>query len=181
MDHLNPALRQELISMAARDQAIRQEMSRKYRPGDALDPGETAAALAVDQANTARMKEIVAEYGWPGVTLVGDDGANAAWLLVQHADLDVPFQQRCLPLLAAAVAAGEAAPSHLAYLTDRVRVHTGQLQVYGTQLSIVGGELVPSPIEDEAHVDERRARVGLDSLAEYVALARERYSAPNES
>jgi hypothetical protein len=176
MDHLNPALRQELLEMAARDQAMRQEMSGKYRPGDRLDPAEAAAALAVDRDNTARMKEIIAEHGWPGVTLVGDDGANAAWLITQHADLDVPFQQQCLPLLAASVAAGEARPDNLAYLTDRVRVHTGQPQVYGTQLTIVGGELVPSPIEDEAHVDERRARVGLDSLADYVALARELYS-----
>jgi hypothetical protein len=159
--------------MAARDQAMRHEMSRKYRPSDALDAGETAAALAVDRDNTARMKEIIAEHGWPGVTLVGDDGANAAWLLVQHADLDVPFQQRCLPLLAAAVAAGEAAPSNLAYLTDRVRVHLGQPQVYGTQLTLTDGQLSPSPIEHETRVDERRAAAGLDPLAEYVAMVRE--------
>lgn len=179
MDHLNPTLRQELLEMAARDQAMRHAMSHKYRPGDRLDPAETAAALAVDQANTARMKAIVAEFGWPGVTLVGDDGANAAWLLVQHADLEVPFQQHCLGLLAAAVAAGEARPDNLAYLTDRVRVNTGQPQVYGTQLTLVDDELVPAPIEEAPQVDARRASVGLGPLAEYVAIARGSYSAEN--
>jgi hypothetical protein len=48
---------------------------------------------AVDAANTARMKRIVAERGWPGRSLVGDDGAQAAWLLVQHADHDPAFQR----------------------------------------------------------------------------------------
>ena len=32
------------------------------------------------------------------------------------------------------------------------------------------GQMVPEPIEDEQHVDERRAKVGLQSLAEYQKL-----------
>jgi len=30
------------------------------------------------------------------------------------------------------------------------------------------GVVAPLPIEDAAHVDERRARVGLESLSEYL-------------
>jgi hypothetical protein len=118
------------------------------------------------------MKTIVAEQGWPGRSLVGEDGAAAAWLLVQHADLDVDFQERCLTLMEAAVEAGEARPSHWAYLVDRVRVNRKQLQVYGTQFIDRGQGPMPQAIEDQAHVDERRKSVGLGTLAEYAETMR---------
>jgi hypothetical protein len=35
--------------------------------------------------HTERMREIVANHGWPGRSLVDEDGAHAAWTLVQHA------------------------------------------------------------------------------------------------
>jgi hypothetical protein len=121
----------------------------------------------IDARNRARMKEIVDRYGWPGKSLVGADGSNAAWLLVQHADPDHPFQKRCLGLLAEAVKKGDASPQHLAYLTDRVRVAEKAKQVYGTQFHEVDGKQQPFPIEDEANVDKRRKEVGLQTLAEY--------------
>jgi hypothetical protein len=94
---------------------------------------------------------------------------------VQHADHDREFQRQCLQLLQAAVAAGDSRPIELAYLTDRVRVGEGRPQVYGTQLTLVDGELVPQPIEDEAHVDERRGAIGLEPLAEYIASTKAYY------
>jgi hypothetical protein len=42
--------------------------------------------------------------GWPGSTLVGTDGAHAAWLIVQHADADPALQEKCLKLMTAAPA-----------------------------------------------------------------------------
>ena len=46
----------------------------------------------------------------------------------------------------------------------------GNPQVYGTQFREANGEMAPFPIEDEQHVDERRAKVGLQPLAEYKKL-----------
>jgi len=133
--------------------------------------------LAVDVPNANRMKKIVATYGWPGKSLVGDDGAAAAWLVVQHATHDLPFMERCVALLKAAVEQGEASPKHLAYLSDRARVHQGKSQIYGTQFKLVGPEqlLVADPIEDEAHVDERRATLGLSTMAEQERAIRATY------
>lgn len=90
-----------------------------------------------------------------------DDGAQQAWLLVQHADADLAFQKDCLARLERAVAAGDASPADLAYLHDRVAVGEKRKQRYGTQYG--------PPIEDEANVDARRAAVGLGTLAEYQA------------
>lgn len=118
----------------------------------------------VDAANTAFMRELVAEIGWPAQSIVGSDGASAAWLLVQHADRQPSFQRECLPLLEQAVQVGEASPKHLAYLTDRVLLAEGRPQRYGTQFEFRKGRFEPRPLEDPADVDGRRAALGLDTL-----------------
>ena len=175
-----PALRRELLARVERDQAARTAVMPLFSSGRPLNPDHPALMelAEVDHVNRAWLKEVVDKTGWPGASRVGPDGAHAAWLLVQHADADRPFQKRCLELLRAAVAAGEAEGKDLAYLTDRVLVGEGKKQVYGTQLTTAGGKLVPSPIEDEAAVDARRKAVGLGPLAEYLDRARKAYAPP---
>jgi hypothetical protein len=67
---------------------------------------------------------------------------------------------------------GEASPAHLAYLEDRVRVHAGQPQLYGTQFTVTGAEFGPCPIEDPKRLDQRRADMGLEPFAVYEARIR---------
>jgi hypothetical protein len=163
-----PALRKELLAMLVQDQAVRTGVAPK---GDSRTPDELAADWdETDRTNTARMAEVLTEHGWPGWRLVGSDGAFAAWVLVQHADLDLPLQERGLELMTAAVAARDADPSDHAYLVDRVRVAKGEEQVYGTQWgSDEQGRPQPrTPIEDAAMVDVRRAQVGLGTIDDYL-------------
>lgn len=122
---MDQELSAELLERADRNQAARMSM----RPGDGMPEWETAVA-PVDRDNTARLREIVGRHGWPGHRLVGEAGAHAAWLLVQHAPPDM--QEECLPLLQDAVARGDASPADLAYLMDRVLMHRGEPQIYGT-------------------------------------------------
>jgi hypothetical protein len=174
-------LRKELLRRAAEDQEAREQFMEWERHKPAADPKADKAADApaarkmreIDRRNTEWMKGIVDRHGWPGKSLVGAEGARAAFLLVQHADHDRPFQKRCLALLAEAVKKGEAAGAHLAYLTDRVRVGDKRKQVYGTQCRTVDGKVVVEPIEDEANVDRRRKEVGLPPLAEYLKQVEE--------
>jgi hypothetical protein len=130
---------------------------------------------AVDTDNTEFLKSVVAEHGWPGHDLVGEHAAHAAWLLVQHADDDPEFQKSCLLPLQDAVDTGQAKPSDLAYLIDRVRVAEKRPQVYGTQYHTQDGALVPRPIEDRERLDERRALVGLEPHADYDRTMHELY------
>jgi hypothetical protein len=170
-DKRDEKLRKELLSMMKVDQDARQALIQSGKTtGDLV---ERVAEL--DRKNTARMKEIIDKHGWPGRRLVGDDGANAAWLLVQHADQDRAFQKRCLRLLEKAVKDGDATGGQLAYLTDRVRVGENKKQVYGTQFRQVEGKLEPFPIEDVANVDQRRKEIGLSTLAEYKKTLEEAY------
>lgn len=158
------AVAAEISDLADVDQQMRRRAAEEGSPWN----GE------VDLHNTARMRGIIAEIGWPTRSKVGEAAEHKAWLLVQHADADRAFQRECLELMREQPE-GEVCAKHLAYLDDRIRTGEGRPQLYGTQLrGGPSGELAPSAIEDPEHVDERRAAVGLGPLSEYVALARRR-------
>src|SRR5207245_1721841 len=109
----DPALRRELLALVEQDQAARNAWIAKQD-----DQTRHAAVEDIDRTTTARMKEVVAKQGWPTKKLVGDDGAQAAWLLVQHADADHEFQKQCLALLESLVTPKDVEPRHYAYLYD---------------------------------------------------------------
>ncbi len=161
------ALRHELFVRLNRDQEVRGRLNADSSNQALLSEMET-----IDHDNTTWLKTLIKERGWPGYKLVYKDGAQAAWLLAQHADLDPEFQAQVLQLLEKAVLEKDASPSHLAYLVDRVRTGRDEKQLYGTQFIKKDNQWVPAPIEDEAHVDERRKRIGLGTLAEYAEQIR---------
>jgi hypothetical protein len=161
-------LARELLAMMEADQRM-----RRASAGDRekWDPD-------LDRRNTARLRQIVDEIGWPSIQVLGERPAHAAWLLAQHADLDPEFQKRCLELMRA-LPAGGVSPRNLAYLEDRVLVADGKAQRYGTQLRRRDdGTYEALPIADEGRVDERRRSVGLESLAKHLARAAEAFVDP---
>jgi hypothetical protein len=153
---MNVELRAELLRRVAADQEARGVMDRE-------------AVAAADGENLPWLRQVITDFGWPGKSLVGEDGADAAWLLAQHADSDPAFQRQCLDLLTAAVLHGEATITQQAYLTDRVLLHEGKPQEYGTQAIAREGRFVPRNLRDPDNVDERRAGAGLGPLAGYLA------------
>lgn len=125
------ALRAELIRMAEEDQRVREELLRS----DQLPRNRYSEHMAkVHRRNNTRLRELIEKYGWPGKSLVEEDGCKAAWLIAQHAVLDPNLQLDCLSLLEKAVGAGEAPLWQLAYLKDRVLLSENKPQIYGTQL-----------------------------------------------
>lgn len=155
----------EINAMAALDQDMR---------AGALDHGKPWDG-SIDQRNTARMKVIVEQIGWPKSSVVGREAAHNAWVLVQHADHDVEFQAYCLELMKACPS-GEVEKVDIAYLEDRVKVNSGQPQVYGTQgRPMSGGDWDVLPIEERANVDQRRASVGIEPLGQYILFMNRRY------
>jgi hypothetical protein len=148
------ALHDELVAMLERDQS--------GRTGGPDPEG--------DLARTERLEEILAEHGWPTYDLVGEDGEDAAWAIAQHSDQDPEFQREALELLREAVAAGQASPGNLAYLTDRVAVGAGEPQTYGTQVGCgPEGPEPATPLVDQPGIDELRAEAELDPWADYLA------------
>jgi len=167
-------LRQELVRLVREDQTDRDAVSDALKTND---PAPMKRMNEHDAARTARLKEIVAEHGWPTVALVGKEGVNAAWLLLQHTD-DVAWQASLLPAVERAAEAGEVRKQDLATLTDRVLVRSGKPQRYGCSFSLKDGKMVADPIEDVAHVDGRRATMGLPPMTEYVRVLADVYQLP---
>lgn len=129
---------------------------------------------AIDSVNMTRLAEIINAYGWPGLRFAGA-ASQTAFLVLQHADH--ASQKKYLPLLRDAVKRNDARGSDLALLEDRVRVHEGKPQLYGSQLS--GSPPRFAPIEDEANVDERRRQLGMEPLSEYAKRFGLTYSTQN--
>ncbi len=169
------ALLDELQRRIDRDQEVRNQAMQ-----DAENPTLSAAMAEVDRDNTAWLKAYLGKHGWPGYDTVGRSGSMGFFLLAQHADDDPAFQEQVLALLQEAVARQQASGIHLAYLTDRVRLGQGKAQLYGTQFHTVDGKLQPQPIEDPAHVEARRAALGMESLAEYTANMEDMYATPGK-
>src|SRR5262245_24565924 len=135
----------------------------------------------VHRRNAARLARIIEGHGWPGRSLVGEDGARAAWLVLQHAIGHPDLQRWGLVLLREAVARGEAPAAEAAVLEDRIAFFEGRPQRYGTQLDWDGqGRLSPHPIEDVAGVDERRRAGGLPTLEAILERARDGIAATGE-
>lgn len=193
-DEKEPELRKELVRLVKEDQDIRRQYNKHRRENGLMldnktlneklnsDPALKAATLAIssrmiqsDAKRTLRLKEIVAKYGWPGRSLVGTDGERAAYLLIAHAVKDpatgapdMAFQKLSVDLMGK-LPTDEVLNTHFASLTDRVLLYEGKKQMYGTMtIRNEKGEVVPQPIEDEANVDKRRAKIGLEPLDEYL-------------
>lgn len=165
---MDEALRAELLEMERVDRAVRAKLVARGELHAV--PGYHPELEVVHRRHNARIRAIIDARGWPGRTLVGEDGCRAAGLVVQHAILDPALQRRCVGLLAEATARGEADAFMLALLTDRVLQGEGRPQVYGTQyVGTPGGGVAPWPIAEPELVDERRRAVGLPPLAENTA------------
>lgn len=173
-----------LIARPITDQVLRLSLSwnaGEQKGAPPLDPMEAgivraltwSAIRARDHANTAWMKTVVAEHGWPTIAQVGAQASNSAWLLVQHADDDPVFQLRMLRLMEPLARSGQVAAGDYALLYDRVMLQTTGKQRYGTQWTCADGTSQPQALEDRGKVEAYRTAAGLEPLATYGArLAR---------
>ena len=89
-------------------------------------------------------------------------------LQIQSVDRDRLLQRFGLELLIEAVDAGDADPSHIAYLVDRIHLHAGVPTRYGTQYARnEQRQHQMLPVEAEECLDVRRAQLGLPTVAEF--------------
>jgi hypothetical protein len=165
---INQELQAELLEMARADQGLR---DRGMALMEGLPESQAEFMLFIDEQNElnvtnfARLEDIIATHGWPGHSLVGAEGTDAALIVLSHASLD---QLRVLlPMLRAAVAAGQVTASQLARREDSILVNSGNSQIYGTYfVSDADGHPVLAPVQDRANLEERRRSVGLPSMEE---------------
>ncbi|MEM1184533.1 MAG: DUF6624 domain-containing protein [Planctomycetota bacterium] len=182
----HPELRAALLDLRERDQAARGAMVEVLQRSPQRQGGQfeisdedkpiMAAVGEIDAESTAYLQEMIAKHGWPTFDMVGEDGASAAWILAQHADMAPELQAHVLELMEPLVEQAQAHGREFAMLTDRVRNGRGEPQVFGTQFTYdERGVQRPGPTIDWDTIDERRAKVGLPPIAEYAELIRTTY------
>ncbi|WP_462266777.1 DUF6624 domain-containing protein [Mucilaginibacter sp.] len=130
--------------------------------------------------NFPLVKKILDSYGFPGYNLVGIESSNNYWILVQHSDFNLSFQKRAQKLMAKEVKRRNASNSYYAYLVDRIAINEGKKQVYGSQIQMTDKGYQPKPLIDSLNVDERRKKIGLAPLSEYLIKANETFNEMNK-
>lgn len=160
--------------MYAKDQEIRARM----RDAGATRQREFDAELtAIDNETTKKLKRIVTKHGWPTIALVGAQASQAATVMLVHS-ADHVWQEKLLPRLTQLVDEDKIFGSDVAGLTDRILVSRNKPQKFGTQFKTVEGEISIWPIEDEKHVDERRAPYLLPPMDVYRKTLSDMYHMP---
>jgi hypothetical protein len=127
---------------------------------------------SVYRTNQKRVKEIFDQYGFVGFDLAGEKGSFNFWLILQHSDHNPEFQQEVLDKMKIEVDKGNADSRNYGYLVDRVKINTGQAQIYGTQVDYYLDicQAFPKNLADSANVNKRRKEIGLNSLEEYLNM-----------
>jgi hypothetical protein len=158
------ALRGQLLAMAEFDETVRGELAAD---GSLFAGGYHPRMEHVHLRNAARLERILDDESWPRRSVVGEEAAAAAWLVVQHAISRPDLMRRGLALLSAAAVGDEASRVHAAMLEDRVLSYEGMPQKHGTQYDWdEDGMMSPLPYDDGKTVDERRRALALRPLAE---------------
>lgn len=131
---------------------------------------------AQDSLNLVQVERIIKERGWLGADKIGRQGNQTLFLVIQHSDLSI--QEKYFPIMQEAARSGDASAASLALLEDRILLRQGKPQKYGSQILCMGNNKCEvDNLEDPLHVDERRASVGLQPLAEYAAQWNIRWNA----
>jgi len=176
----HPGVRDELYRRIELDQMARKRIIESARNAIDGKPDPTLVQDRVrsDRSNRQWLADLLRDNNnrWPGKTMVGEAGAHAAWMIVQHSDEDPAFQARCLSFMRSSPE-GEVAVVDIAFLTDEVLVARNEKQRYGTQIQMRNGRFRVAPVEDEQNLDARRATLGLESIEVYLDSIRTNYQA----
>lgn len=157
------SLKNHLEEMLERDQAYRTQwiLSRQLHHEETQrDIALRLRADSIDSLNQVEIRQILKEHGFPKKTEVGTSACEAAWIIIQHAPVDV--QKEYLPMLERAATEGNIQAALVAALHDRIDVREGRPQKYGTQRN--GNRLCP--LLNEKMVNQWRKEVGLPPLDE---------------
>jgi hypothetical protein len=180
----NTTLKKELDSLQMLDQKYRAAlMANMNGKGDSLaivygvkkeDLNDYLWKLQgqLDSLNTLRVGEIIKEYGYPGISLVGKPTNEVAFSVIQHSKLIDKY----LPVIKEAAEKHELPFVLYAMMLDRSLMFQNKEQIYGTQGSGMSVKNPATgtwenlsfiwPIKDPSTVNERRKAAGFNETVE---------------
>jgi hypothetical protein len=175
----------ELYKRAAKDSYLRILYIESGTSGDSeaksfFDVAPNTNEISVwlkhsDESNRTWLASRVERDGWFTISEYGEDADLAAFLIVQHSDLDRDFQRRILSLLETLLEQRDTGPSSWAMLHDRLSVFDGLPQRFGSQGRCVDkNDWQPWEIEDQERLDERRTAHDMMPMSAYKMRLNER-------
>ncbi|HUC82366.1 MAG TPA: DUF6624 domain-containing protein [Flavisolibacter sp.] len=186
-NQLNIPLKKELDGLQALDQKYRKALSANMRgKGDSLalvygvkkeDLNDYLWKLQgeLDSLNTVRVEEIIKDYGYPGVSLVGKPTNEVAFYIIQHSKVIDKY----LTIIKEAAEKNELRFQLYSMMLDRSLMFQDKEQVYGTQGSGMSVKNTATgkwenlsfiwPIKEPSMVNEKRKAVGFSQTVEESA------------
>ncbi len=179
----NPKLKLLIDSLLTVDQVVQDnivEASQRNAPSDSMK-----MLFEIKQKIFARhipiLKAIFKTNGYPTFEKVGKESSNNFFILVQHSDVDVKFQEKMLPLIKIQVDKKQVKGGNYAFLYDRVQINNGRQQLYGTQLGYDNeGNAFSKNLKDKETVNARRSEFGMTPLEDYLSKATALHKRQNE-
>lgn len=165
---MDESLQKALLDMEAGDKALHAELAAAGEINESFHP----RVEELHRAHASRLRQIIAVFGWPGRTLVGEQGSRAAWRIAMHSYAEPAFMRLCRDHIDRATQGDDAPRWQFALIDDRIRVFEGKPQRYGTQLRHGAEGVEPYPLENEGRINSMRMQAGLPPLARTLAQAR---------
>lgn len=186
---INVELKKELDSILFKDQIYREfvdtETSESRKDSIAKLTHHSKEELlnnvwgiinTVDKENLEKVEKIIAQYDYPGKTMVGEPTNTAVFYVIQHSDKIKEYY----PLIEKAAKKKELPMHFAAMMLDRKLLSEGKPQIYGTQLygrQITNKEtgekeffMYVQPIKNPIKVNKRRKKAGFETTVEENAL-----------
>jgi hypothetical protein len=168
---INEQLKEQILDMVRLDKALRDSVyyaSQTHGWSSKITLTYVESQKIIDKENRDNFEELVTKHGWPGKSLVGEEAAKGALVLLQHADS--ALQEKYLVKVIYAANRKEVPWSEVAYIQDGILMKKGKKQLYGTRYEVKFEKdrkyFVLWPIEDEKNVEARRKKIGLRPLKE---------------
>ena len=111
---MNKELTNKINTMAEVDQDARFNANNKF------------IVYSIDSVHETKLKEIVKENGYPTKEMIGEEGMEKLWLLVQHVEFNTALQEGFLNNC-------DFNPREHMFLYDRIKINQGLDQKFGTQ------------------------------------------------
>jgi outer membrane protein OmpA-like peptidoglycan-associated protein len=145
------------------------EEGKKYLPKrlDTLSNQDAEVLMSKqNEVNMFILRNLLKKYGWPKISEVGKKASKAAYLIVDHADINI--MKEFLPYLENTCKEKEAPWEWYATLYDRIQITEGKPQRYGTQYERDSKDPFLSklsPLEYPDKVDELRRDLGMEPIS----------------
>ncbi len=169
-----PEYATQLLKLIQKDQALDYplDMAKRYYMKNGKIPHWyypiAAQKKEIGATNFSKIEQLIAKYGWPKYSSVGELAADAPLIIINHLEGE-EMRIKYLPKIKEACLQKEGSCMEYAKIQDRILVNTGKLQIYGMQFRYnKERKLEPFPIKDPEYVDQKRKAIGLVPLKQYL-------------